>query len=102
MVGSLDPPPLEETAVLARLGRWCHIHRVRVLIAWVAALLVLGGVMGATGTGYRSDFTLPDVESARGSDIIDAHFGGEGGGQTGSIVFRAEQGVTNPDVEQAK
>jgi RND superfamily putative drug exporter len=87
--------------VLARLGRWCHIHRVRVLLAWVAALLVLGGVMGATGTGYRSDFTLPDVESARGSDIIDANFGGQGGGQTGSIVFRAEQGVTNPDVEQA-
>jgi putative drug exporter of the RND superfamily len=87
--------------VLARLGRWCHIHRVRVLVAWVAALLVLGGVMGATGTGYRSDFTLPDVESARGSDIIDANFGGQGGGQSGSIVFRAEQGVTDPAVEQA-
>jgi putative drug exporter of the RND superfamily len=101
MVRSLDPRPPEETPVLARLGRWCHIHRVRVLIAWVAALLVLGGVMGATGTGYRSDFTLPDVESARGSDIIDANFGGQGGGQTGSIVFRAEQGVDNPDVERA-
>jgi RND superfamily putative drug exporter len=87
--------------VLARLGRWCHIHRVRVLVAWVAALLVLGAVMGATGTGYRSDFTLPDVESARGSDIIDANFGGQGGGQSGSIVFRAEQGVTDPAVERA-
>ena len=101
MVRSLDPRPPEETPLLARLGRWCHIHRVRVLIAWVAALLVLGGVMGATGTGYRSDFTLPDVESARGSDIIDANFGGQGGGQTGSIVFRAEQGVSSPDVERA-
>ena len=87
--------------MLARLGRWCHAHPVRVLIAWVAALLVLGGVMGATGTDYRSEFTLPDVESARGFDIIDENFGGAGGGQTGSIVFRANQGVDDPEVEQA-
>ena len=94
------PTPLEET-VLARLGRWSHTHRVRVVIAWVAALFVLGGVMGAAGTDFRSEFTLPDVESARGFDIIDAHFGGQGGGQTGSIVFRADQGVDDPEVEQA-
>jgi putative drug exporter of the RND superfamily len=86
--------------VLARLGRWSHAHPARVLIAWVAALFVLGGVMGAAGTDYRSEFTLPDVESARGFDIIDESFGGAGGGQTGSIVFRADQGVDDPDVEQ--
>jgi RND superfamily putative drug exporter len=91
---------LEET-VLARLGRWSHNHRVRVVIAWVAALFVLGGVMGAAGTDFRSEFTLPDVESARGFDIIDEHFAGQGGGQTGSIVFRAEQGVDDPAVRQA-
>ncbi len=87
--------------MLARLGRWCHAHPVRVLLAWIAALVVLGGVMGSTGSDFRSEFTLPDVESARGFDIIDANFDGTGGGQTGSIVFRAEQGVTDPEVEQA-
>jgi RND superfamily putative drug exporter len=87
--------------VLARLGRWSHTHRVRVVIAWVAALFVLGGIMGTAGTDFRSEFTLPDVESARGFDIIDEHFGGQGGGQTGSIVFRAEQGVEDPAVRQA-
>jgi RND superfamily putative drug exporter len=78
--------------VLARLGRWCHAHPVRVLLAWVAALVVLGGVMGSTGTDFRSEFTLPDVESAHGFDIIDANFGGAGGGQTGSIVFHPTRG----------
>jgi putative drug exporter of the RND superfamily len=86
--------------VLARLGRWCHNRRGRVAIAWLAVLFVLGGVMGSAGTDYSSEFTLPDVESARGFDIIDERFGGEGGGQTGSIVFRAEQGVDDPEVRQ--
>src|SRR5262245_38577550 len=57
--------------------------------------------MGSTGSDFRSEFSLPDVESADGFDIIDANFGGAGGGQTGSIVFHADQGVTDPEVEQA-
>ena len=52
--------------------------------------------MGAAGTDYRSEFTLPDVESAHGFDIIDENFDGAGGGQTGSIVFRADRGSTIP------
>ena len=68
---------------------------------WVTALFVLGGVMGAAGTDYRSEFTLPDVESARGFDIIDENFGGAGGGQTGSIVFPPTRASTIPRCEQA-
>ena len=36
---------------------------------------------------------LPDVESKTGFDILDQNFGGQGTGQPGTIVFRAEQGV---------
>jgi hypothetical protein len=39
------------------------------------------------GSGYRSDFTLPDVESKRGIDILDDRFGGQGAAQVGNIVF---------------
>ena len=56
--------------------------------------------MGAVGSGYRSDFTLPDVESKRGIDILDDQFGGQGAGQVGNIVFEAEQGVEDPAVRQ--
>ncbi len=87
--------------MFARLGSWCHDHRGRVVLAWVAALLVLGGVSGAVGTDFRQDFKGVDVESQRGFALLDENFGGEGSGRTGTIVFRAEQGVADPTVRRA-
>jgi putative drug exporter of the RND superfamily len=89
--------------VLARLGRWCHNRRGVVLLLWVAALFVTGGVSGATGSGFTTAFSLPDVESSRGFDIIEEHFGGRGGGNGGTIVFRtdADAGVEDPAVKEA-
>jgi putative drug exporter of the RND superfamily len=87
--------------VFARLGRFCFRRRWLVVVAWVAALVVGGAVLGAVGTSSRSGFELPDVESKRGTDILDDHFGGVGAGFGGSVVFAADQGVTDPEVEAA-
>jgi RND superfamily putative drug exporter len=87
--------------VFARLGRFCFRRRWLVVVAWVAALVVGGAVLGAVGTSSRSGFDLPDVESKRGTDILDDHFGGMGAGFGGSVVFRADQSVTSPEVEAA-
>jgi RND superfamily putative drug exporter len=84
--------------VFARLGPWCHDHRKRVLVLWIV-VLVLGGVAaGSVGGAFRDEFNLPDVESKDGFDILDENFGGEGTGQVGTIVFRADQGVDDPTV----
>ncbi len=85
--------------MLGRLGRWCHNHRVLVVVVWIAALIGLGVSSGAAGNAFSTKFELPNVESARGLDLLDAHFGGQGGGQTGQIVFRAPAGVTDPSVQ---
>ena len=87
--------------MFVRLGTWCHDRRGRVVLMWVAALFVLGGVSGAVGTDFREDFNGPDVESQVGFDALEEHFGGQGAGLSGTIVFRAEQGVTDPEVEEA-
>jgi steroid delta-isomerase-like uncharacterized protein len=88
--------------LLARLGRTCHDRRWWVLGLWIATLIGLGAVMGGTGTGYSTEYSLPDVESAHGFDTIDEHFGGQGGGATGTIVFayEGEGGVTSPEVQE--
>jgi RND superfamily putative drug exporter len=84
--------------VLKRLGRSAHDRRVIVLIAWLLALVGLGAASGAAGSGFTSEFTLPAVESADGFDVLESDFGGRSAGQSGSIVFEAEQGVDDPAV----
>ena len=86
--------------MFARLGRWCYRHRVVVAVAWLIVFMGGGILMGAIGTGYSTEFALPDVESRTGFDILDEHFAdSSAGGEGGTIVFRAEQGVTDPTVE---
>ncbi|HUP84643.1 MAG TPA: MMPL family transporter [Acidimicrobiales bacterium] len=87
--------------MLARLGRWSHNRRGIVVAAWLVALFVIGGISGATGSGFSTAFSLPNVESSRGFDIIKEHFGGRGGGTGGTIVFRTDAGVEDPAVKAA-
>ena len=85
------------------LGRWCFRNRGKVALAWLG-LLIVGGVLAnaVVGTSYSTEFALPEVESRRGFDILDEHFSGSSAGaEGGTIVFRAEQGVTDPDVQAA-
>ena len=67
---------------------------------WLLALVVVGGISGSTGSGFSTEFSLPDVESAKGFEILEEDFGGVGAGIGGTIVFRAEQGVTDPVVKE--
>ena len=87
--------------MFARLGTWCHDRRRLVVALWAVALVVMGGVSGAMGTDFKEDFQGPDVESKIGFDLLEEHFGGQGAGLTGTIVFRAEQGIDAPEVQAA-
>ncbi len=87
--------------MFARLGSLCFRRRRLVAALWFAALVVLGSVQGAVGTAFQDEFTLPDVESRQGFDVLEEHFGGQGTGVTGTIVFRADQGVHDPAVRAA-
>ena len=103
MAGSVwrGSAPLEVPAVFTRLGPWCHDHRKIVLGLWIAVLVLGSVVSGAVGGAFRDEFNLPDVESKQGFDVLESDFGGQGTGQVGTIVFQADQGVDDPEVEAA-
>ncbi|NLD75418.1 MAG: MMPL family transporter [Acidimicrobiales bacterium] len=84
--------------MFARFGSWCHDRRGWVLLGWVLVLVLSGVASSAAGNAFREEFNMPDVESRRGLDILEDDFGGDGAGVTGTIVFRAEQGVDDPEV----
>ncbi|CAN5274289.1 MMPL family transporter [soil metagenome] len=87
--------------MFARLGKSCHDRRKRVLGLWILALILGGVASGAVGSSFREDFKLPDIESKEGFDILDERFGGQGTGQVGTIVVKADQGVDDPPVRAA-
>jgi len=86
---------------IARLGEWCFVQRRWVATAWVAGLVVLMGVSGLLGSDYAEDFEIPESQSRSGFDVLNKHFEGLGTGFAGSIVFEADQGVTDPTVVAA-
>jgi RND superfamily putative drug exporter len=87
-------------SVFSRLGLWCHDRRRIVAAGWIAVLVLTIGMSGALGDSFRDEFNL-NAESTDGFDVLDEQFGGQGTGITGTIVFQAEQGVDDPEVQQA-
>src|SRR5688500_17543273 len=99
----LHPPPFfgPEVSVFASLGSWCFRRRKTVAIAWVVGVILVGAVSGAVGGSFGQDFNPPGFESTRGRDTLEETFGDLGTGIPGTVVFRAEQGVADPEVERA-
>lgn len=87
--------------MFTRLGSFCFRRRWIVVGVWLAALLIGGAIANGIGADYSDDFSLPDVESKTGFDILETQFEGSGTTTTGTIVFMADQGVHDPAVASA-
>jgi putative drug exporter of the RND superfamily len=77
--------------VVALLARWCLNHRGRVLIAWIALLIVVSGLSSAIGTRNANNYSLPGTESQRVEDVLKRDFRAQSG-DVDQIVFRAVSG----------
>ena len=81
------------------LGQWSFRNWKPVVAIWVLVFIGIGAASGAIGGAFDSSFEIPESESRDGFDALDEYFGGFGSGQPGSIVFRSERGVDDPEVE---
>lgn len=87
---------------LGRLGGWCFDHRRAAVSLWAAALVLVLGLAAAIGPAFGDGAAVPDSDSAAGFAVLEEHFPELGtGGQSGTIVFRADQGVDQPEVVAA-
>ena len=94
--------PSHPSGLVARVGAWCYDHRKAAVGLWFAALIVVLGAAGGIGAAYDASPDIPDSESADGFDVLEQYFAELGaGGGSGTIVFRADQGVDDPAVVAA-
>jgi RND superfamily putative drug exporter len=87
---------------MRRVTAWCFDHRIAAVGLWLAGLIAAFGAAGALGPAYDSVLNIPDSDSADGFAALERHFPELGiGNMSGTIVFRAEQGVDDHEVRAA-
>ena len=98
--GGAQPPGRDP--LLGRLGGWCFDHRRAAVGLWAAVLVVVLAAAGAVGPAFAGGSAVPGSDSDAGFAVLEEHFPELGtGGQSGMIVFRADQGVDDPVVVAA-
>ena len=66
---------------------------------WFAALLLGSVASRSIGSDYSTGMRLPGVESRQGLDLLEDAFAGKISGNSATIVFSADAGVTDPTVQ---
>ena len=83
------------------LARLCYRNPWQVLAAWVVGMAAVVAAAAGLGAAFGGTPSAAGTESDRGSAILARHFDNGGGDASGTIVFRAEQGVDDPAVRSA-
>jgi RND superfamily putative drug exporter len=86
---------------MSPLARWCHRHRLAVVLVWVGLLLALGAGVGAAGNAFGNSPTSQDTDSARATALLQ-QASDSAAGKSGRVVWQVNGAkVTGPAAEQA-
>jgi putative drug exporter of the RND superfamily len=84
---------------MRRFATWITGHRKTVIFGWIGALVVIGGISGSVGSDFSEEFKLPKSDSTEAYELLEDRFPQQSG-ETAKIVFKSDQGVKAPPVEQ--
>jgi RND superfamily putative drug exporter len=87
------------TRHLARLADITYRRRGRVVLAWIAALIVIIGLGSSLAGEYKADYDTPGSESKAASDLTEREFGGYSG-QEIYVVWTDPDGATSPAAKE--
>ncbi|MES5824615.1 MMPL family transporter [Streptomyces sp. RG80] len=85
---------------MSPLARWCHRHRLAVVLVWVGLLLALGAGVGAAGSAFGNSPTSQDTDSAKATALLQ-QASNSAAGKSGRVVWQVNGGeVTEPAARQ--
>ncbi len=83
------------TRLLTRLADLSYRHRGRMVLAWLAAMVVTIGLGTALAGEYNANYDTPGSESKAASDLTQQRFGGYSGGEV-YVVWKDPDGAQSP------
>jgi RND superfamily putative drug exporter len=87
------------TRRLTRLADIAYRRRGRVVLAWIAAMVVIIGVGSSLAGEYEADYHTPGSESKAASELTQERFDGYSG-QEVNVVWKDEEGADSPAATQ--
>ena len=77
---------------MTALARWCHTHRLVVILVWIAALFGLGAATMSAGSSYSSVFSLPNTDSTKADTLLTQAFPAQSG-DSATLVWHVDSGA---------
>jgi putative drug exporter of the RND superfamily len=84
---------------MRRFASWTTSHRKTVIIGWIVALFLIGGLAGSVGANFHEEFKLPASDSKQAFELLEHKFPQQSG-EAAQIVFKADGGVESPAVKK--
>jgi RND superfamily putative drug exporter len=84
---------------MLKLARWTTTHRLYVVIGWIVLLVVMIALAISAGASYSNNFTLPNSDAQRATDLLQRSFPAQAGDRD-TIVYKVSSGtVLDPAVK---
>jgi putative drug exporter of the RND superfamily len=83
---------------MLKLARWSTTHRLYIVVGWIVLIFAVNALAQSAGTEYSNNFTLPNSDTQRASDLLQRSFPAQAGDRD-QLVFRTASGtVLDPAV----
>ncbi len=80
---------------MLKLARWTTTHRLYIAIGWVLLLIGVNAISQSSGgPSYSNNFTLPNSDAQRASDLLARSFPAQAGDRD-TIVFKVSSDTVN-------
>src|SRR3954447_21325176 len=95
------PPRANGDFLMRRIAQWCHDRHRLVIGLWVATIVAVGALAGASGGGFVDNFSLPGSESQKATDLLKNNFPQQAG-DSSQVVFKANGGSLTDGAHKAE
>src|ERR1700733_11163760 len=84
---------------LRALARLCYRLLPLLVVRWLSALIGINVLASGLGTNFSTNFSAPNTESTRASNLLSANFKAQSGDSV-QVVMQGTPSMTDPAVQQ--